>query len=365
MDDVCSLARPMMAGTAAVATARDSSRSLLRWAIVGAASAILFVLAMMQGGSVGAAAPATYDNTVCINFTTCYPTAATTSTATTTTTGIPGNAVVSTYVDPRYCDGLVSVVTDSSGHLIDVCTTTGQRIYPVFPDYGFGAGFVGSNFIGSNFVGANFVNGTFIAPGTANGITCNGVYGCPFGGGFVGNGNFNNGFNGINANFVNGFNGFNGGVFNGNTFPAGATYVGGNTFLYNDNRFCTDGKVAFVQNRGYFCQNGGPLVTNNATTTVNCGNFFLNGCGIYRPFEASTAAPAAPQQTTPVTTYAVAPKAAAPVVQAAAPVAQAATPLTQQAAPVVAKAQAAPAAAATSTSTKPAGSKQGDNGHDG
>jgi len=349
MDDVCSLARPMTAG--------DASRSLLRWAVVGAASAILFVLAMVQGGSVGAAAPTTYDNTVCINYTTCYPTAApATTTTTNTTTGIPGNAVVSTYVDPRYCNGLVSVVTDSSGHLIDVCTTTGQRIYPVFPDYGFGAGFVGSNFIGSNFVGANFVNGTFIAPGTANGITCNGVYGCPFGGGFVGNGNFGNGFNGINANFVNGFNGFN-----GNTFPAGATYVGGNTFLYNDNRFCTDGKVAFVQNRGYFCQNGVPLVTNNATTTVNCGNFFLNGCGTYRPFEANTAAPTAPQQTTPVTTYAVAPKAAAPVAQAAAPVVQAAapvvqvaTPMTQQAAPVVAKAQTAPVTAAPATN-KPAG----------
>ncbi|MDQ6603496.1 MAG: hypothetical protein M3176_17645 [Chloroflexota bacterium] len=345
MDDVCSLARPMTAG--------DASRSLLRWAVVGAASAILFVLAMMQGGSVGAAAPTTYDNTVCINYTTCYPTAAPTTTTTTNTgTGIPGNAVVSTYVDPRYCNGVVSVVTDASGNLIDVCPATGQRIFPVFPDYGFGAGFVGSNFIGSNFVGANFVNGTFIAPGTANGITCNGVYGCPFGGGFVGN-NFNgNNFNGNNnVNFLNGnVCGFN----NCNTFPAGATFVGGNTFLYNDNRFCTDGKVAFVQNRGYFCQNGGPLVTNNFTTTVNCGNFFLNGCGIYRPFEANTAAPAAPQQATPVTTYAVTPKAAAPVVQAAAPVVQAATPMTQQAAPVVAKAQTAPATAAPATN-KPAG----------
>ncbi len=362
MDDVCSLTCPMTAGTALAATARDASRSLLRWAAVGAASAILFVLAMIQGGSVGAAAPTTYDNPVCINYTTCYPTGAPTTT-TTTTNGLPGNAVVSTYVDPRYCNGLVSVVTDSNGTLIDVCTATGQRIYPVFPDYGFGAGFVGSNFIGSNFVGANFINGTYLAPGTANGITCNGVYGCPFGGGFIGNGNFNNGFNGINANFVNGFNGFNGGAFNGNTFPAGATFAGGNTFLYNDNRFCTEGKLAFVQNRGYFCQNGGPLVTNNATTTVNCGNFFLNGCGIYRPFEANTAAPASPQQTTPVTTYAVAPKAAAPVVQAAAPVVQAAAPVTQQAAPVVAKAQTAPVAA-TPTPNKPAGSKQGENGRD-
>ena len=351
MNDVCSLAPPMTAGAASVAMPRDASRSLLRWAVVGAASAIFFVLAMMQGGSVGAAAPTTYGYGGCINNTVCdNGTGA-------ATTGYPANTAISSYYDPRY--GFVSVVTDGSGNLIDINSATGQRIYPVFPDYGFGAGFVGSN-----FVGANFVNGGFIAPGTANGITCNGVYGCPFGGGFVGNGNFGNGFNGINANFVNGFNGFNGGAFNGNTFPAGATYVGGNTFLYNDNRFCTDGKVAFVQNRGYFCQNGGPLVTNNATTTVNCGNFFLNGCGIYRPFEANTTAPAA-QQTTPVTTYAVAPKVAAPVVQAAAPVVQAAVPVTQQAAPVVAKAQTAPAAAAPATSNKPAGSKQGDNGHDG
>ncbi len=340
MDDVCSLACPPMAGTASVAIARDASRSLLRWAIVGVASAILFALALMQSGSVGAAAPATYDNTICINYSTCYPT--TTTTATNTTTGLPGNAVVRTYFDARYCNGLVSVVTDSSGTLIDVCTTTGQRIYPIFPDYGFGnglgfgAGFVGSNFVGANFVGANFVNGTFLAPGTANGITCNGVYGCPFGGGFIGNAN--------NVNFLNG----NACGFNTcNTFPAGATFVGGNTFLYNDNRFCTDGKIAFVANRGYFCQNGGPLVTNNVATTVNCGNFFLNGCGIYRPFEANTAAPAAPQQT--VTTYAAAPKAAAPVVQAVS------APLTQQAAPVVAKAQTAPAAAAPTTANKPAG----------
>lgn len=50
--------------------------------------------------------------------------------------GYPPNTVVSTYFDPRYCNGLVSIVTDGSGNLINVCTTTGQRIYPVYADYG-------------------------------------------------------------------------------------------------------------------------------------------------------------------------------------------------------------------------------------
>ncbi|MDQ6603241.1 MAG: hypothetical protein M3Z19_10995 [Chloroflexota bacterium] len=45
----------------------------------------------------------------------------------------PANTVVSTYFDPRY--GEVSVVTDASGNLIDVNAATGQRIYPVYPDY--------------------------------------------------------------------------------------------------------------------------------------------------------------------------------------------------------------------------------------
>jgi hypothetical protein len=44
----------------------------------------------------------------------------------------PPNTVVSSYTDARYCgDGRVSVVTDGSGALMDVCTSTGARIYPV------------------------------------------------------------------------------------------------------------------------------------------------------------------------------------------------------------------------------------------
>jgi hypothetical protein len=61
---------------------------------------------------------------------------------TTASTGYPPNTVISTYFDPRYCgNGAVSVVTDSSGNLIDVCTSTGVRIYPVFADYGYGYGY--------------------------------------------------------------------------------------------------------------------------------------------------------------------------------------------------------------------------------
>lgn len=45
----------------------------------------------------------------------------------------PPNTVISTYFDGRY--GEVSVVTDSSGNLIDINALTGQRIYPIYPDY--------------------------------------------------------------------------------------------------------------------------------------------------------------------------------------------------------------------------------------
>ena len=39
------------------------------------------------------------------------------------------------YFDPRYCgDGRVSIVADKDGNLINVCTTTGVRIFPVYAD---------------------------------------------------------------------------------------------------------------------------------------------------------------------------------------------------------------------------------------
>jgi hypothetical protein len=317
MDEVCSVACPMTAGSASIAATRDTSRALVRWVVLGAASLVLFVLAAAHSASVGAATPATYDGNYCINFYTCYSAPTTVAPAASTTTGYPANVVVSTYVDARYCGGIVSVVTDSTGHLIDVCPGTGQRIVPIYPDYG--AGFA-PGFLGANFINGNFVNGF-------NGNFANGFYG-----------NFGNGFNGnlcnVNVNCLN-------------TFPAGGTVVGGVVF-YNDNRFCTDGKLAFVPGRGYFCQNGGPLVTNGAAT-VNCSNFFFNGCGIWRGFEADAAPATQPQQ---VTAFA-APAAKAPVVAPAAPVVAPAAPViapaavVAPAAPVVAPAAPVTAKAAT------------------
>lgn len=60
----------------------------------------------------------------------------------------PPNTVISTYFDARY--GEVSVVTDASGNLIDVNTLTGQRIYPVYPDY------------------TSVYNGAYVAPAYVN-----------------------------------------------------------------------------------------------------------------------------------------------------------------------------------------------------
>jgi hypothetical protein len=273
---------------------RATSPLMLRWIILGAAM-MLAALGLMNGTSVGA------------------QTTTTTTATTTTASGYPPNTAISTYVDPRYCNGLVSVVTDASGNLIDVCTTTGQRIFPVYPDYGiaFASGLIGANFINS----PTYIAPAFIQPGTANGITCNGVYGCPFGGGFVSSGNFS--------------------YLNGNVFPAGGTAVGGVVY-YNDNRFCGDGKIAFVPNQGYFCQNGGALVT-NGVNSVNCGNFFVNGCGIWRGYEADTATPAAATQAQQVTAFAATTAPAAPVVTPAAPVAAPAAPVAAPAAPVSAK----------------------------
>ena len=268
------------------------TRSLVRWIALGALGVAALLIALSQSITAGAAAPVAYDTPNCIpiNYTTCAPTAnifPNTNINTNTGTGFVGNTVVSTYIDPRYCGGVVSIVTDSGGNLINVCPN-GQRVFPVFPDFGFGAGFVSPSFVNGNFNnnGGLINNGGFVSPSFVNG------------------------------NFFNG-NGFNGNGFN--TFPAGGTVVGGTVF-YNDNRFCGDGKLAFVPGRGYFCQNGSPLFRNGATT-VNCDNFFVNGCGVFRPFEvASTPA----TQTAPVTTYAApAPKAAAPAATVTAPAAPA------------------------------------------
>jgi len=67
--------------------------------------------------------------------------------------GYPANTVVSTYFDPRY--GEVAVVTDASGNLIDVNAATGQRIYPVFPDYApaYTNAYVAPAYVGANSYG--------------------------------------------------------------------------------------------------------------------------------------------------------------------------------------------------------------------
>ncbi len=206
------------------ARADRHAAGLLRWLVLGTAGFFAFLLAISHTGAVGAAAPATYDSTICINYFTCYnpttgvPVSNTNSgyptyvipsyvaptylapsyiAPTTSSSGYPANTVIRTYFDARYCNGLVSVVTDQYGNLIDVCTTTGQRIYPVFPDYGNGFGF------GSGFVNANFVNNS----GFFNGVYPN-VFnnnGCP-----VGN------FACLGAFPFSGFP-FSTGIFNGNT----------------------------------------------------------------------------------------------------------------------------------------------------
>ncbi len=133
---------------------------LLRWLILGAAGLIALVLALSHPASVGAAAPATYDNTICINYFTCYNSATGAGVPNTNSgypmytipnvnSGYPSNtAVAAPYFDNRY--GFVQVVTDGSGNLIDINPATGQRIFPFLPDFGFGAGFVGPSYINSN-----------------------------------------------------------------------------------------------------------------------------------------------------------------------------------------------------------------------
>ena len=160
MNEVSLVACPLTAGNAPLAPTRDAGRSLVRWVVLGAASLVLFVLAVAHSASVGAATPTTYAGTYCINFNTCYssaglyragtgPTAtgpvytaptyvapaAVVAPATTSASGYAPNTVVSTYYDPRY--GTVSVQTDATGNLIDVNAATGQRIFP-FPDNGYG-----------------------------------------------------------------------------------------------------------------------------------------------------------------------------------------------------------------------------------
>jgi len=256
---------------------RDIMRTVVRWAVLGAAGVIALVIALSHSMSASAAAPC-----VQINYTTCaaygasYINTNVVGAYTPANSGYPANTAISTYYDPRY--GVVSVVTDATGNLIDVNAATGQRIYPIFPDYGYGAG----------YIAGNVVNGFVGNPGYLNSNVCNAVYSCPSG--FYGNA-FNNGV-------------FNNGFFNNGAFPAGATVVGGIVY-YKDTRFCPgDGSIALIPGRGYVCANG--QVVNNGLF----GNGVYPGYlyGNYRFLEVTqpTTAPAA-------TTATAAPAAAAPV----------------------------------------------------
>jgi hypothetical protein len=178
------------------ARADRHTAGLLRWLVLGAAGLVALVLALSHTASVGAAAPATYDTTICINYFTCYNSSTgavvsntnsgyptyvgpsyPTYTAPNYSSGYPANTVISTYFDPRY--GEVSVVTDQYGNLIDVNALTGQRIYPVFADYG--TGFIGANYFNGGYV-YNGVNPNYYYGCQAGNFSCLGVnIGCPVG----------------------------------------------------------------------------------------------------------------------------------------------------------------------------------------
>jgi len=146
--------------------------------------------------------------------------------------GYPPNALISSYFDPRYCgNGAVSVVTDAGGALIDICTSTGQRILPVYPDYSSFGGFGGYPGYGSGFGGYGGGAPTY-------------SYGYGF------NNGFNTGFSGYT-----GFTGFAGGY---QPYPVSNTTTNGNTAAngygsYTDPRTnCPGGQVSSTPS-GFFC----------------------------------------------------------------------------------------------------------------
>jgi hypothetical protein len=155
----------------------DARAQFPRRLILAAVGAALAILALGNTVTVGAQPPA---GCIPINYTTCasngyyYYTNAPVGTTyaptytsapapapvpapapATTSSGYPPNVVVSSYFDPRYCgNGAVSVVTDGSGNLINVCTGSGVRIYPAYPDYGYG-------YSGAYIPNGNYPNGYF------------------------------------------------------------------------------------------------------------------------------------------------------------------------------------------------------------
>lgn len=160
-----------------------------RWITAVAASLALVLFALVPAANVGAA------------------------------TGYPPNALISTYFDARYCgNGAVSVVTDGGGNLIDVCTSTGQRILPVYPDY--------------------VASASYAAP-----------YGVPTYTGATAYGYNTNGY---------GTSGYN--TYAANTYGYGAYATGANTGVvrqYTDaNTNCANGDVTQTAS-GYFCTANG------------------------------------------------------------------------------------------------------------
>ncbi|GEM_PF-3348113 len=158
--------------------------------IVGAA---LLIAALGSSAAVGATAPFPPGAT-CSGISMCQPSP---------DYRYAGNRT--TYADPRYCvRGLVSVVTDPRyGELIDVCSSTGQRIFPV----SYGASPYAMPF---SSVAAP-VNGYRYNHSRCTLSTC--------------------------------------------VLPAnGSGTIVGDTYYYNDSRFCSDGKISLTLNTGqYFC----------------------------------------------------------------------------------------------------------------
>jgi hypothetical protein len=69
--------------------------------------------------------------------------------------GYAGYGAYTTYFDPRYCgDGLIAVVPEkTNGAPINICATTGVRVFPVYSDFG-GYGGYGGYGVGYGVPGA-------------------------------------------------------------------------------------------------------------------------------------------------------------------------------------------------------------------
>ncbi len=112
-----------------------------RTIVTAAVGALMLLLTVLGSASVGAAAPVngcTLGNRACNVYPYYYgyavPYVAGGPVYVNAYTQ-PALVAGATYFDPRYCgDGRVSVVPDKDGNLINVCTTTGVRIFPVYAD---------------------------------------------------------------------------------------------------------------------------------------------------------------------------------------------------------------------------------------